>query len=1166
MTEIKNVQIELHTPHVLNSMEERDSKNLFDYQYDNIEKKGNYAQKYQSKNRKITSNRPDYQLPDNSIQTSKYTLLNFFPKQLFEQFSKLANVYFVLMGALQMVPEVSISSGIPTIYLPLGFIILVSGAKDFYEDYKRRTSDNEENKQQVTAFDGKDFVKIPSYELRVGHIVKVNQDEIISADMILLRSSEKKGICYVETKSLDGETNLKQKNVHVDLLQTFKSDDCFGQLDKRIILKYQAPTPYLYKFIGETTTSNLQVSSINFNNFLLRGCNLRNVKYVFGLVAYTGHDTKIMMNSYKARTKRSKLEVKMQQFILIIFITQFIMCIIASLVYSITYFNNRQYLNYLYIGENTSEYTIPYNFFVRFGNWMLIFNNFVPISLLVTLEMVKFIQGKIMTLDEKLNQPRVQTSNLNEELGQIEHIFSDKTGTLTCNIMEFKQIIIGNQNYGDILRSSDDYIRDDELLNYPQVSNVDFRDKTLMQAINDKNHIMHDKVEECLKMISICHTVISDQKDGKLIYNATSPDELALLNFARFVGFEFLGTDENNIKRISYQEQIIEYQLLEMFEFTSARKRQSILVQVINTGDIYLFSKGADSVLLDQVRLSKEELNKNEYHQLVQRLQEYGKIGLRTLVLSKRKLSKQEYEEWHKRYQLATQQIENREEKMQVLQDELEKNYEILGATAIEDKLQQDVADTIAAVKAAGIKVWVLTGDKIETAINIGYSCSLLTNNLVQHIVDEKEELLINERLDDILNKIPTLQTTQGQALIISGDALLHALKPDIQKKVAEVCGYCEVVLCCRVSPKQKQDVVSLIRGRNQLCSTLAIGDGANDVNMITAAHVGVGIRGVEGQQAARAADYSVQEFRELRRLLFFHGRECYRRNSVLVCYTFYKNILVVLPQFWYGILSMYSAQSLYDTFIYQLFNILYGALPIMIYGIFDEEYDADQLTDNKLQNYYQQGPQGVLFNIQIVLFWVFCGFWQAAILCFFPTYTISENFVENSGFTHHLWAQGTMIFGLIVVICNLKVLLFSNTYTPALLGSISFSMISYLLSWIILDNIPQAEAYVVFQSLFQTPNFHFGNILVIAAICSIDIALNIKLNRVLQKVNQNTSIKTPFSLNNLSIHQPPKIGGKLNNKAHTGFAFNCLDRDELEDQDKIDLYGIDNQVQSQNG
>ncbi|CAD8170934.1 unnamed protein product [Paramecium octaurelia] len=1166
MTDAKMIQLELQTPpHILSSQDHRETQNLFEYQYDNVESKGNYAQKYQSKNRKITSNRPDFMLPDNSIQTSKYTLLNFFPKQLFEQFSKLANVYFVIMGALQMVPEVSISSGIPTIYLPLGFIILVSGAKDFYEDYKRRKSDIEENKQQVTAFDGTSFVKIASYNLRVGHIVKVHQDEIIPADMLLLRSSEKKGICYVETKSLDGETNLKQKNVHADLLQIFKSDDCFGQLDKRIVLKYQAPTPYLYKFIGETTTSSLQVSSINFNNFLLRGCNLRNVKYIFGLVAYTGHDTKIMMNSFKARTKRSKLEVLMQKFILMIFIIQFIMCVIASLVYSIYYYNNRMTLTYLYIAVNTSEYTIPYNFFVRFGNWMLIFNNFVPISLLVTLEMVKFIQGKIMSLDEKLNQPRVQTSNLNEELGQIEHIFSDKTGTLTCNIMEFKQIIIGNQNYGDILKSSEEYITDDELQNFPLVSNVDFRDRKLIEAIQDRNHVMNEKVVECLMMIAICHTVISEQRDGKLIYNATSPDELALLNFARFVGFEFLGTDETNIKRVSFQDQIIEYQLLEIFEFTSQRKRQSILVQVIKTGEIYLFSKGADSVLLDYVRLSSEELAKNEYHQLVQRLEEYGKIGLRTLVLSKRKLEKQEYQEWHKRYQQATQLIENREEKMQVLQDELEKNYEILGATAIEDKLQQDVADTIAAIKAAGIKVWVLTGDKIETAINIGYSCSLLTNQLVQHVVDEKEEALIKERLDDILNKIGSQDLNQRQALIISGDALLHALKPDIQKKVSEIGQCCEVVLCCRVSPKQKQDVVTLIRNQNQSCSTLAIGDGANDVNMITAAHVGVGIRGVEGQQAARAADYSVQEFRELRRLLFYHGRECYRRNSVLVCYTFYKNILVVLPQFWYGILSMYSAQSLYDTFIYQLFNILYGALPIMIYGVFDEEYNADQLTDNKIQNYYQQGPKGLLFNIQIVLFWIFCGFWQTAIVCFLPTYSISENFVDDNGFTHHLWAQGTMIFGMVVVVCNLKILIFSNTYTPALLGSISFSMISYLLSWIILDNLQSAEAYVVFESLFQTPNFHFGNILVIAAICSIDIALNIKLNRVLSKVNKNMSLRLP----NLSTNMQPqtyKPSGQVANQKHTGFAFNCLDRDELENQDKMDLYGIDNQVESQNG
>ncbi|CAD8203960.1 unnamed protein product [Paramecium pentaurelia] len=1130
---------------------------LFEYKYENVNPKGNYVQRFQSKNRKITSNRPDYELPNNSIQTSKYTLINFIPKQLYEQFSKLANIYFVIIGALQMIPEVSISSGVPTIYLPLSFIILISGAKDFYEDYKRRKSDNEENRQPILTYDGYKFVTIPSSSLYVGQIIKVNQDEVIPADILILRSSEQKGICYVETKSLDGETNLKQKNVHIDLLQTYISDDCFGQEDKRIILKYQAPTPYLYQFIGETTTSQQKVSAMNFNNFILRGCNLRNVKYVFGLVTYTGKDTKIIMNSTIARSKRSKLEQQMQKFILIIFLTQLILCIIASIVYAISFYNKRNLLSYLDIESFDNEYNIAYNFFVRFGNWILIFTNFVPISLLVTLEMVKFIQGKFMTLDDRLNQPKVQSSNLNEELGQVEHIFSDKTGTLTCNIMEFKQIIIGNQNYGDVIENQEDYLSNDEILSYPQVTNVDFRDKKLIEAIQDQNHFMHKQVKDCLIMLSICHTVIADQKDNKLIYNATSPDELALLNFARFVGFEFLGSDENGIKRVRFNNEILEFQLLEVFEFTSQRKRQSILVQIRNSKEIILYSKGADSILLSETKLSQKELQSEDYHNLENKLQEYGKVGLRTLVLCKRIIDIQTYQEWNKRYQEAAQSLENREERMQTLQDELEKNYEILGATAIEDKLQQNVADTISAIKQAGIKVWVLTGDKIETAINIGYSCQLLTNELVQHVIDEKMESLVVEKLNETIGLI-SKQPHNQHALIISGDALLHSLKPHIRKNMIQIGESCNVVLCCRVSPKQKQDVVTLIRNQKKNVCTLAIGDGANDVNMITAAHVGVGIRGVEGQQASRAADYSVQEFQELRRLLFYHGRECYRRNSTLVCYTFYKNILVVLPQFWYGILSMYSAQSLYDTFIYQLFNILYAALPIMIYGVFDEEHDADILTENTQDNYYEQGPQGKLFNLKIFLFWVFQGLWQTSIICFFPTFCISSNFIDDNGYMQHLWAQGTMIFGLVIVVCNLKVLIFSNVYTPALLGSISFSMISYLISWIILDNISQAEAYVVLESLFATPNFHFGNILVIVTIVAIDSAINLKLRKMMiasKKKNQ-------------PIYQQPEKNDqviKVINRANTGFAFNYLDVDELENQEKIELYNLENQVVPEN-
>lgn len=298
-----------------------------------------------------------------------------------------------------------------------------------------------------------------------------------------------------------------------------------------------------------------------------------------------------------------------------------------------------------------------------------------------------------------------------------------------------------SQTFGDCTEGDDNYL--DDISCFKKVTNVDFRDRRLIDTLNDPNSVMHNEIKDCLFMIACCHTIVTDSKDGEVIYNASSPDELALVNFTKFCGVEYMGTDENNIIKVTHQGKDHHFELLEVFEFTSARKRQSCLVRTVNNQEIWLYTKGADSVLLETFRLNKDSPynNKEKIDQLNENLKEYGKIGLRTLVLAKRQVPLSEFLEWNKKYQLANRTLEGREEKLQTLQDELEKNFEIIGATAIEDKLQQNVGMTIEALKKAGIKLWVLTGDKIETAINIGYSSMLLNNETIQHIIDEKEEV-----------------------------------------------------------------------------------------------------------------------------------------------------------------------------------------------------------------------------------------------------------------------------------------------------------------------------------------------------------------------------------------------------------------------------------------
>lgn len=307
--------------------------------------------------------------------------------------------------------------------------------------------------------------------------------------------------------------------------------------------------------------------------------------------------------------------------------------------------------------------------------------------------------------------------------------------------------------------------------------------------------------------------------------------------------------------------------------------------------------------------------------------------------------------------------IINREKRVQDVGDLIEQNLDLLGATAIEDKLQDKVPETIKALRESGIKVWVLTGDKMETAVNIGFSCNLLSSEMARILV---AGIYTDEVKEEIHKGIlaTRAETTTQFALIITGDALIKAMRKEFIPDLLKLVEKCTVVLACRVSPQQKADIVKLIKDNKPNARTLSIGDGANDVNMINAAHVGIGISGLEGQQAVRASDYSIAQFSYLKRLILAHGRECYRKNANLVCYNFYKNALVILPLFFYGIYSVFSAQPFYNIWIYSLYNKAFTFIPIALYAIFDKEMDYEKLMLNPVN--YRQGLFSKLFNTKV--------------------------------------------------------------------------------------------------------------------------------------------------------------------------------------------------------
>ena len=531
-----------------------------------------------------------------------------------------------------------------------------------------------------------------------------------------------------------------------------------------------------------------------------------------------------------------------------------------------------------------------------------------------------FIGFDSKIFDEEKDMPtKVQSSNLNEELGKVEYIFSDKTGTLTKNIMEFKKMSIGNFAYGGIIettefssaelssfKTSGDFQNSNsefklsgnasmlssksEEKKENQIPNVCFEDQFFFEHMTNKSHENYQNIHNFLLHLALCHTAVLETKDGVDKIAASSPDELALVNAAKFFGYSFKGRDKDGSIIVEFQNgETIKYELLNVIEFDSTRKRMTVIVRLPD-GSIKVMWKGADSII-------QERLSDNTYlDQTKIYLERYASEGLRTLLLAEKTITEEDYNNWSMQYIEATLATENREEKLNEISNEIEYDFSLVGATAIEDRLQDDVAETIHILKEAGIKIWVLTGDKIETAINIGYSCKVLNNYMEQYIVNETDPDKISDQLMDA-HKNFRKSKRDSHGLILAGDTLLKITEDEyLCEDFISLAEKMKVVIACRVSPKQKAEIVQLVKIRHPDKITLSIGDGANDVNMITQAHIGIGISGLEGQQAARASDYAIGQFKFLKTLILVHGRESYRRNAYVVWFMFYKNILFNVP------------------------------------------------------------------------------------------------------------------------------------------------------------------------------------------------------------------------------------------------------------------------------
>jgi len=1074
----------------------------------------------------------------NTITSSKYTWYNFFCKNLFEQFRRVANFYFLLMAIVQL----SIDSPVNPItsISPLIFVVFVTMCKQGYEDYCRHRNDNQLNSKLVTIIkDWREEEQIHSEDIEVGDIVKVNDGESFPCDLVLLSSSHKAGKCSVKTANIDGETNLKErsslKQTRV-LQQKEKEPDgtdhnSWPELESlknlQMQLRCKKPSANLNEFEGRMMfpTSNPKSCALGLDNLLMRGTQLKNTEWTYGCAVYTGKDTKMSMNSKKTTNKFSKVESTLNKFLII-----YMLLLAAEVIISAS-------LKYAF-GMDTPGNDLPWYLGtpVRISagqlaqdvlSFLVLYNYIIPISLYVTLEVQKFVGAQFFTWDKHLRdnetgKPAIcNSSDLNEELGQVQILFSDKTGTLTQNIMLFKEASIGGIKYikmdnDDTSRHPCELVRKDE------------------SEIEDDNE---EKIQHFLEVLSLCHTVqISDRADcaaqsieksqsyghikllkniknkistakakkvreeevdggSGMFYTASSPDEKALVEACDHLGLSFIKEEEANHEdeNESYDitvkdmrgDEIVErvFTRLNVLEFDSTRKRMSVIVRD-SENRLWLLAKGAETSIIDFCKEGPKNATLNH-------INDYAEKGLRTLAVAAKRLDETEYQTFVKNLKHAKESMVEREKKVTKVYKSMEKDLILLGATAVEDKLQDEVKETLVKLREAGIAVWVLTGDKKETAKNISISCNHLVepDMALLDITKETAGETLREIGDKLEAEAGRMVADKRYALLVDGQTLVHILpnkerKTDVEKDknkqlLYQIGSKCDAVICCRMSPLQKSEIVKMMKESPAKPTTAAVGDGGNDVAMIQEAHVGLGIAGKEGKAATRAADFAFSQFMHLQRILLVHGHWYYYRVAILVQYFFYKNVACFTGQVFYTMFNNFSTQSLYGSLNLTLYNIVFTSLPIFVFGLVEQNISEETLL--KRPQMYKTIANNKKLSWTELLLWFLQGLWHSVVTFFgwwyFWSYQDSGSLTANitNGEVLDRCSFGFIIYTSVVIVVNIKLLIVANSWNWPLVGSILLSMAIQPLTGLVGQTIFNEDDYkVIYHIVCSLPIWLF--------------------------------------------------------------------------------------------
>ncbi|KAJ5484906.1 phospholipid-transporting ATPase NEO1 [Penicillium diatomitis] len=972
--------------------------------------------------------------PANVVSNAKYTPWSFLPRTLYNEFSFFFNIYFLLVALSQVIPILRI--GYMSSYIaPLAFVVSISLGKEALDDLGRRRRDAEANSEGFTVIsvNGSSVVELTkkSRDLRVGDVLKVCKNQRLPADVVILKSvsndtgsepSLKRSPSGVPMSTTDdifessdtahgaGAAGIADNaDINNDTTDTFiRTDQLDGETDwklrlpsalsqslplkelSRLKITASFPSKRVNDFVGtiqlgppsgfydthvdkssrssddhDYSSSPSQQSSsapLNIDNTAWANTVLASNTVTYATIIYTGSQTRAALSTSASRSKVGLLEYEINNLTKILCVLTFALSLVL-------------------VALEGFEPTNDKKWYVAIMIYLILFSTIIPMSLRVNLDMAKSVYGRFIQRDKDIPGTLVRTSTIPEDLGRIEYLLSDKTGTLTQNEMELKKIHVGTVSYAnDAMDEVATFVRQSFAGDKLTTPSTSFGTQGGQVNAPRTRREIGSRVKDLVFALALCHNVTptgEDEENGRKVtnYQASSPDEIAIVRYTEEVGLRLSHRDRQNIALESTDSRkvVVRARILDIFPFTSESKRMGVIVQfeqnehILETSgeaepEIWFYQKGADTVMTSIVAandwLDEETAN-------------MAREGLRTLVVGRKRLSIQMYEEFSTKLKQASLLLQARDVGMaKVLSEYLERDLELLGVTGVEDRLQRDVKPSLELMRNAGIKIWMLTGDKVETARCVAISAKLVSRGQYIHTVSKvADKPTAQEALDFLRNKTDC-------CLLIDGESL-NLMLGEFRSAFIAVAVLLPAVIACRCSPTQKAEVANLIRQhtKKRVC---CIGDGGNDVSMIQAADVGIGIVGKEGRQASLAADFSITQFHHLTKLLVWHGRNSYKRSAKLAQFIMHRGLIIAVCQTMFSIAGHFDPKGLFINWLMIGYATVYTNAPVFSL-VFDK--DVDEHLANLYPELYKELKDGKSLSYRSFFTWVLISVYQGAVI-----------------------------------------------------------------------------------------------------------------------------------------------------------------------------------------